>query len=101
VNSVPTVNSRNLITTRIVIYAKVLGNHKYTEAFYSNLAQPKSKLEHSYHNLFLKIENLVDTQKLGDISELELKRGVDQYIKFLIDNNKPDKCSPIFKLLFN
>ena len=100
VNSFPA-DTMNLITNRIIIYAKVLGNHKYLEAFYSNLAQPKTKLEHSYQNLLLKIENLVDTQKLSDIPELELKRGVDQYIKFLKDNNKPDKCSPMFELLFS
>lgn len=100
VNSCPTV-TMNLITVSVVIFAKLLGNHKYIEAFYSNLAQPKTKLEHSYQNLLLKIENLVDTQKLSDIPELELKRGVDQYIKFLKDNNKPDKCSPMFELLFS
>ena len=100
VNSCPTVTT-NLITSSIVIHAKVLGNHKYIDAFYSKLAQPKSKLEHSYHNLLLKIENLVDTQKLGGIPELQLKRGVDQYIKFLQDNNKPAKCSPMFELLLS
>ena len=100
VNSCPTV-TMNLITVSVVIFAKLLGNHKYIEAFYSNLAQPNSKLEHSYHNLLLKIENLVNTQKLGGIPKLELKKGVDQYIKFLKDNNKPDKCSPMFELLFS
>ena len=92
--------SKNINCTRIVTYSRIFNAGKYFSAFCSSSIKPSNKLEENFNNTLLKVENLVDIQKLGGIPKLELKRGVDQYIKFLNDNKKPDKCSAMFELLF-
>ena len=93
--------TKNLISTIIVIYSRILNADSYLTAFSSNITKPSNKLEQNCHNTLLKVENLIENQKILEIPKLELKRGIDQYLKFLKDNNLPDDCSPMFDLLVN
>jgi len=91
--------TKNLNTIGIVIYSKIFRNEKYHNAFSSKISEPGSKIECSCHDALLKVDNLLENEKAADISNFELKRGVDQYVAFLLHNNTLEGNSPIFDLL--
>jgi len=91
--------TKNLNTIGIVIYSKILKNETYLKAFASKITEPGNKIELFYHDILLKVENLLENEDTTSIPGLELKRGVDQYVGFLQDNNIPDETSPMFDLL--
>jgi hypothetical protein len=91
--------TKNLITITIVIYSKIIHSDKYLSFFNSHVTQASNKIEQNYHNILLKVENLIQDQKLDKINMLDLKKGIDQYIIFLNNNKRPDKCNIMFELL--
>ncbi len=91
--------TKNLNFMGILIYSKIFRNEKYHKAFASKVTEPSNKIEHCYHDILLKVENLLENENTNTIPGLELKRGVDQYVAFLLDNNTPEDTSPMFDLL--
>lgn len=93
--------SKNLNTIRIVIYSKIYGNEMYLKTFSSKLTEPGNKIEHSYNKTLRHVENVLENPQTPPIPRLQLKRGVDQYLVFVQDNNVPEEPSPMFDLLSN
>ena len=91
--------TKNLNIMGILTYAKIFRNERYHRAFASKVTEPTNKIEHSYHDMLLKVENLIENEDITSIPALELKRGVDQYALFLKDNKNPEEASPMFELL--
>jgi hypothetical protein len=91
--------TKNLNVMGILTLAKIFRNEKYHDAFSSKMSEPGNKIEHSYHDILLKVEKLLKNEDTTSIPGLELKRGVDQYSGFLKDNNIPEETSPMFDLL--
>jgi hypothetical protein len=98
IKSLPSLTKNTLIVL-IVIYSKIFRNLLYLKAFSPRITEPSNKCEHYYNETLLKVENLLEKKEISSKPGLQLKKGVDQYIGYLQDNNIPEEPTHMFDLL--
>jgi len=83
----------------IIIYSKIFENERYFEEFAEMVQKPSSKNEIYYHDTLLKVEILLKEKRFLDLSYLQRKEGLEQYIMYLLDNHTPEEPSSFYDLL--
>ena len=83
----------------IIIYSKIFENERYFQEFAKMVQKPSSKNEIYYHDTLLKVEILLKDKRFLDLSYLQRKEGLEQYIMYLLDNHTPEEPSSFYDLL--
>ena len=87
---------RNHITAKILIYSYIHKNEVYIKKFSPLLEYPKHKKHQLFNNVLNKIKTILDSRKYDDFDVLEIIKGTDEYLTFLLSGYFPSEPATIF-----
>ena len=90
---------RNHITSKILIYSYIHSNELYIKKFSPLLGDPENNRQQLFNSVLQKIKSIINSRKYDDINALQIIKGADEYLTFLLSGDFPSEPTNFFNTL--